>query len=202
MNSYRNTLYLKNNKLIFKVYKAFGLDPTSRVYKQCQMLERFAEAIEPQVCVAPIEFTLTEFENQKKQNDVWYSPAFYTHPRGYRMRLRVDSNGYGDGKGTHVSIFLCMMGGAYDASLKWPFQGNVIIQIVNQAKNDSYYQRSIQFTDRTDSNTGRVTHRERWAGQGFSQFISHSSLDSDAYRSIQYLQRDCLRIRILRVKGK
>ena len=93
------------------------------------------------------------------------------------MCLQVYPNGHGDGKGTHVSIFICMMRGAYDVSLKWPFRGTVIVQILNQAGDDNYYQRSIHFTDRTpDSNAGRVTNRERSAGQGFHQFISHSSL--------------------------
>ena len=79
----------------------------------------------------------------------------------------------------------------------------MIVQILNQAGDDNYYQRSIPFTDRTpDSNAGRVTNRERSAGQGFHQFISHSSLDYDAFRGTQYLQRDSLRIRVSRVKGK
>lgn len=119
------------------------------------------------------------------------------------MCLRVDPNGHGDGKGTHVSIFICIMRGAYDVSLKWPFQGTVIVQILNQAGDDDCYQRSIRFPDRApDSNAGRVTDRERSSGQGFHQFISHNSLDHDASRGTQYLRGDCLRIRILRVKGK
>ena len=49
------------------------------------------------------------------------------------MCVLVDSNRYGDGVGTHVSIFICMMRGPFDDHLKWPFRGKITIQIVNQA---------------------------------------------------------------------
>ena len=56
---------------------------------------------------------------QVKQNEeVVYLPAFYTHPRGYRMCVYVCPNGYGNGKGTHVSIYTCMMQGPFDDYLK------------------------------------------------------------------------------------
>ena len=117
------------------------------------------------------------------------------------MCLRVDPNGYGSGIGTHVSIYSCLMQGAFDANLKWPFRGEVIIQIMNQAGEHNYCQRSIFFTDRAqDSNTGRVTNKERSPGLGYTQFISHSSLDYDASSGTQYLRGDCIRIRILRMK--
>ena len=203
LNSYRNILYLKNNELKFRVSRSSGIDPTAYIHRRCLTLESFAGAIEPQVCVAPIEFTLAKFENQKRQNGIWYSPAFYTHPQGYRMCLRVDPNGYGGGIGTHVSIYSCLMQGAFDTNLKWPLRGEVIIQIMNQAGEYNYYQRSIFFTDRTGhSNAGRVTNKERSPGLGYTQFISHSSLDYDASRGTQYLRGDCLRIRILRMKGQ
>ena len=47
-----------------------------------------------------------------------YSPAFYTHPHGYRMYVHVYPSGYGDGEGTHVSIFTFMMRGPFDNHLK------------------------------------------------------------------------------------
>ena len=46
---------LKDNQLKFKVSKATNLDPTARVHRRCLTLESLARAIEPQVCVAPID---------------------------------------------------------------------------------------------------------------------------------------------------
>ena len=62
-----------------------------------------------------------------------FLPGFYTHHNGYKVCILVDPNGYGVGEGTHISIFTCLMKGLFDDHLKWPFRGNITIQIVNQA---------------------------------------------------------------------
>ena len=203
LNIDRNYQFLKDNQLRFRVSKATNLDSTARIHGRCLALESFAGAIEPQVCVAPIEFTLSDFERQKKQNDKWYSPAFYTHRQGYRMCLLVHSNGQSDGLGTHVSIATCIMRGPFDADLKWPFRGDVTIQIVNQAGEDSHQERVIHYTDQTpDRVAGRVTDRERSSLWGFDKFLPHSSLDYNAAGDTQYLRGDSLRIQISKVELK
>ena len=203
----RNTKYLQNNQLKFRVLSSkatdFDLTACIHTYRRCLALECFAGAIEPQVCVAPIEFPLSDFERQKKQNDWSHSPAFYTHPRGYRMCLRVHPNGNGDGLGTHVSIFTCIMRGPFDADLKWPFRGDITIQIVNQAGEDNHQERVIHYTDQTSDDTaGRVTDREISDGLGFHKFLPHSSLGYKAASSTQYLRGDSFQIRISKVKLK
>ena len=201
-NADKNCQFLKDNQLKFRVSKATNLDPTARIHRRCLALESFAGAIEPQVCVAPIEFTLSDFERQKKQNGVWYSPAFYTHPRGYRMCLEVYPNGYGVGLGTHVSIFTCIMRGPFDGDLKWPFRGDVTIHIVNQAGENAIYEKMIRYTDQVSDKSCRMTDRVTSDGHGYSQFFPHSSLGYDAARNTQYLLQDSLRIRISKVKLK
>ena len=203
LNTDGSCQFLKDNQLKFRVSKATNLDPTARIHRRCLALESIARAIEPQVCVAPIEFVLSDFEWQKKQNEVWHSPAFYTHPRGYRMCLLVNPNGYGVVLGTHVSISTCIMRGPFDADLKWPFRGDVTIQIVNQAGEDNHQERVIPYTDRTPDNyAGRVTDKERSLGWGFHDFLPHSSLVHKPASNTQYLQRDSVQIRISKVKLK
>ena len=207
-NADKNRQFLKDNQLKFRVSKATNLDPTARIHRRCLALESFAQAIEPQVCVAPIEFTLSDFEQQKKQNDEWYSPAFYTHPRGYRMCVWVYPNGCDEGLGTHVSMFTCMVRGPYDGVLKWPFQGKVTIQILNQVGKDNHQQQIISYTDQTpESRAGRVNNGERslaWGSpsRGTFTFLSHRSLGYNAAKNTQYLQKDSLQIRISKVELK
>ena len=201
LNTHKNCQFLKGNHLKFRVSKATNLDPTALIHRRCQALESFAGTIEPQVCVVPIECTLSNFKQQKKRDEVWYSPAFYTHPQGYRMCLRVHPNGHSDGLGTHVSIYTCLVQGLYDGGLKWPFQGDVTIQIVNQAGKDNHKEGVIDYTDQTPDNyAGRVTDKERSLGLGFHQFLPHSSLGYNAASNTQYLRGDSLRIRISKVK--
>ena len=39
----------------------------------------------------PVTFTLTNFHELKDNDDVWYSPCFYSHSCGYKMQLQVSS---------------------------------------------------------------------------------------------------------------
>ena len=119
------------------------------------------------------------------------------------MCLRVYPNGHGDGLGTHVSIFTCIMRGPFDADLKWPFRGDVTIQIVNQAGEINHRERVIDYTDQTpDDTAGRVTDEERSDELGKHQFLPHSSLAYNAASNTQYLRGDSLRIRISKVELK
>ena len=54
-----------------------------------------------------------------------YSPPFFTSLHGYRMCLRLYLDGDGQGKGTHISLFLVIMKSDYDDLLTWPFKQKV-----------------------------------------------------------------------------
>lgn len=119
------------------------------------------------------------------------------------MCLKVYPNGSGDGLGTHVSIFTCIMQGSFDGSLSWPFQGDVTIQVMNQAGENGHLEEVNDYTDQTpDVYTSMVIDKERSDGWGFPQFLSHSSLDCNAARNVQYLKRDSIRIQISKVDLK
>ena len=61
-----------------------------------------------------------------------YSAPFYTGRYGYKLCARVYPNGDGIGQGSHMSVFLAVMKGDYDALLPWPFQRKVTIELINQ----------------------------------------------------------------------
>ena len=61
-----------------------------------------------------------------------YSAPFYTSRHGYRMCLRLYLNGDGTGKGSHLSYFLTIMRGEFDALLQWPFQQVVRLALRSQ----------------------------------------------------------------------
>ena len=144
---------------------------------------------------APLEIIMPNYEQHKKDRDAWYSPPFYTHPRGYKMQLRVDtSNGYS--KGTHLSVNVCLMKGEFDNHLKWPYRGMVTIQLVDQETGKGQHTLKISFTDETPSGyANRVTRGERntW-GWGCHDYLSHDRIWS------QYYLNDCLRFRIKKVE--
>ncbi|XP_053137814.1 TNF receptor-associated factor 1 isoform X2 [Hemicordylus capensis] len=60
------------------------------------------------------------------------SPAFYTAQYGYKLCMRLFLNGEGRGKGSHVSLFLVLLKGDYDALLPWPFAHKITFMLLDQ----------------------------------------------------------------------
>ncbi|CAH1794213.1 unnamed protein product [Owenia fusiformis] len=67
------------------------------------------------------------------------SPAFYTRRGGYKLKVRVYLHGDGMGLGTHVSIFIMMCKGKFDALLPWPFNQKITLGILNQLDRSEDY---------------------------------------------------------------
>ena len=112
------------------------------------------------------------------------------------MCLGVDSNGYGSGKGTHVSVFVAVMKGEHDDQLQWPFKGKIVVEMVNWREDKGHHEVTFDFTGIDRIN--RVTDENKVRGPRFGnqQFISHSSLPYNPTTNTEYLQDDCLRLRV------
>ena len=137
---------------------------------------------------------------ERTENEV-YLPGFYTHHNGYKMCIYGDPNGIGVGKGTHISIFTFLMKGLYDDHLKWPFRGNITIQIMNQAGDHNHIAMTIPYNDKTsDIGAGRVTMGERSGGWGFHQFLAHSDLEYNAAEKTQYLKDNHFIVCVVKVE--
>ena len=68
-----------------------------------------------------VKFTMPKFSEYRRSRKVWHSPPFY-YREGYKMCLEVDANGVGEGAGTHVSVAILHLKGAYDDQFKWPMK--------------------------------------------------------------------------------
>ena len=166
--------------------------------KEVAVLKEEIQKLRLTVGELPIDFKVI----YASEEEVVYSPSFYTHPDGYRMCIRVDPNGDGDGKGTHVSVFIYLMKGQFDDHLKWPFRGEITIQIVNQDGDHDHVEKTIPYNDKTpDANAGRVTdNKVRASGWGKHKFLAHTDLGYNAARKTQYLKDDIIIVRVVRVK--
>ena len=153
------------------------------------------------VFVTPPDMVMTDFEEHRKAADIWFSPPFYSHIGGYKMCLRVYANGCGNGKGTHVSVFVHLMRGEYDDQLKWPFRGDITIQLLNQRRDGGHRELTLPVDDKTgDEYAGRVVGQERTtSGWGWNQFIAHNELSTE---DKEYLKNDCLKFRIVKAVVK
>ena len=75
---------------------------------------------------------MNDFDKLENDGTRWDSPPFYTRIGGYKMCLGITANGWGDGEGTHVGVSVFMLKGEFDLHLKWPFRGEITVQLVNQ----------------------------------------------------------------------
>ena len=140
------------------------------------------------VPVLPIELSLLGFDRRKKNNEVWYSQPFYTKIRGYKMCLKVYTNGYGKHKDSHVSVFVNMMRGEFDDQLEWPFRGEITVELLNPNSDQQHCVRSFVYSDEkigTSDIANRVMKGDMcFCGYGSPKFISHTELQQE------YLKED------------
>ena len=147
----------------------------------------------------PRVLKMTGFQGKKEENEEWYSDPVHSHFGGYKMCLRVDANGGNEVKGTHVSVYVCLMRGDNDDNLKWPFKGTIKVILLNQLEDGQHLRRQLWSPDDDipEGASGRVTVGERAVvAWGFPGFIALRDLTYSGDRKCQYLKDDTLFFRV------
>lgn len=103
-----------------------------------------------------------------------YSPPFYTSPTGYKLCLRLYLNGDGVGRNTHISLFLVVMKGEFDAILPWPFRHRVTLSLLDQDISLNDITESF-YTD-PRSNSFRRPTSDLNIASGCPDFVAHARL--------------------------
>jgi len=158
----------------------------------------------------PCYFTVPHFTQQREMNAWWCSPPIYTHQYGYKFCIRVATNGYRDGKDTHISLFFYAMRGEYDDNLAWPAKGTIAVELLNQHSDSNHHAVSINAqwpisTSTTNAwkmlDTGLGWKETSYCCRVFSyRFIAHQDLEWNAQTETHYLKDNCLRLRLSKVK--
>ena len=154
------------------------------------------EDMEAPYQVAPVSFKVTKFSYWLKSNNTWLSSPFFAFEEGYQLYLIVHANGYAEGEGTHVSVFLRLMKSPHDDELEqsghWPLRGIFTIELLNQLNDSDHYSRMLQFHHHFCSECanrvleGDKTKHATW----HLQFISHDTLlhhSNNSYHKSDYL---------------
>ena len=132
--------------------------------------------------VCPVVIKMSEFKKKQKENVQWYSDPFFTHTQGYKMRLSIVPAGIEDGKGTHLSVYLFLMRGPHDDTLKWPLKETLEIKLLNQIGDSDHHSKMITF----EAQNNGVSR-----GKGQTQFIPNKDLGVTA-TNYQYLKDNCV----------
>ena len=121
-----------------------------------------------QVCPAILK--MSNYNEAMKNNLIWCSNFFYTDKNGYKMCMRIIPNGYGSGKGSHLSCYLYLLSGLHDDK---PFTENFEIKLLNQIRDSQHHSTFVTYYNGL---TGGVTNFIAKNGWGKSQFISYEDL--------------------------
>lgn len=119
---------------------------------------------------------------QKKDETEIESDPFYTNTEtecyGYKLKVIVCPNGDGDGEKTHLSVYIVIMKGEYDAILPWPFSKKVKFTLIDQEEDPDQRQNKTQkvFWQDCESLARPVTGEN--VGVGSRKFVSHEELNS------------------------
>jgi len=148
--------------------------------------------------VIPVTFKMTGFEVKRKSKQRWLSDSFYTNTKGYRMCLQVEPNGDCNCKGTHCSMYLCLMRGQCDDSVSWPLRIKLQVTLLNQISDELHHSQIMAFSNAVHLRdvTQRVRDEEMAkSGWGVAGFISHELL-TEVTSVCQFLRDDCIYVRI------
>ena len=159
-----NTLKLKNlERLVYRltVNDITGTTEDDDYWSmQLDSLAAITASSGDQVC--PVILKMPGFAATKKNEEKWFSDPFYTHDKGYKMCLCVDTEGFDDdsdsadssddgsnNSSTHLSVSLYLMKGLYDDKLTWPLEGKFEVKLLNQASDDTHHSETVYFDDDT-----------------------------------------------------
>ncbi|KAI5697334.1 hypothetical protein M8J75_008802 [Diaphorina citri] len=133
---------------------------------------------------------ITDYSLKCQESIELLSPSFYTSQFGYKLQVSLFLNGNGAGEGTHVSVYIKLLPGEYDALLKWPFSHSVSFTLFDQSEKPVNVVESF-VPDPTWENFQRPSKQPDSLGFGFPRFVS-----LDTIRKRQFLKDDAIFIRV------
>lgn len=122
-------------------------------------------------------------EGKQKPGLELQSPVLYTSNYGYKFKVVLFPYGNGSGEGTHLSLYVRLLPGEYDALLRWPFEGEITLTLMDQSE-DRRARRDVSQSFSPDPNWKsfqRPSKNSASLGFGYPQFVSHHGLESTGY---------------------
>ena len=118
-----------------------------------------------------------------EENKMIESVPFYTERYGYKLKVKVYPNGRKSGNNTHLSVYIIVMKGEYDAILPWPFKEKARFTLIDQQENPRERENIVMrvFPGNHLESSARPINREENKSRGHVEFISHGKLYSRRY---------------------
>lgn len=141
-------------------------------------------------CPSEFVWKITDFHEMLRQAKIEESEGkkmvesgpFYTERYGYKLKVRIYPNGIKSGKNSHLSVYIIVMKGEYDAILSWPFKKKLILSIIDQQEDPNERQNvAWRLLPGNHPQCFARPINEDNKTRGFAQFICHEKLHSRRY---------------------
>jgi len=109
------------------------------------------------------------------------SDSFYTESLGYKLKVLFYPNGNGDGENTHLSVYIAVMKGEYDAILPWPFNKKVTFTLIDQQEDPLERENAVCDFTPTNREPFLRPRDEENTGHGKPKLISQQQLKTRRY---------------------
>ena len=107
--------------------------------------------------ILPVVIKISGFERKRRNNDDWFSHTFFTHEKGYKIKLNVVPAGWDSCKGTHVSVYLYIEEGPHDFLLKWPMKKMFEVKLLNQLSNSQHHSEACNVSVKRGATKGTTS---------------------------------------------
>lgn len=100
-------------------------------------LENTINDFEGRMCNGTYIWKIRNYRKYRREAEIGdttaiHSPPFYSNFYGYKLCIRANLNGVDSARGTHLSIFIHFMQGDFDEIIDWPFNGRIILTVIDQ----------------------------------------------------------------------
>lgn len=119
----------------------------------------------PTVVDVDVETHIGGIDSRYYDDEPFYGNKFYIDEPGYKIQLSVYF------QENYVSLYNTFVSGYYDDDLKWPFEGSIEIELVNQYDGDNY-QKVIHYDKDSPIRVRNLRNCGFSNEYGFSEFIS------------------------------
>ena len=120
--------------------------------------------------------------------DAVTSSPFYTHPHGYKLRLRVLT------EGEELGIYTYIVPGEYDNCLKWPFKGTIRVEVLNQLKDENHFSYIFDYSNASPHQCCRATRLMSESLHSMHPGLPKSALTSK--NGTCYIKNNCLLVKV------
>ena len=158
----------------------------SDTQKKLEKLEKRVNALEKHIqCESSFTWRIDCFSEDLRKAKIGEETILESSPfdrYGYKCKIRIYPNGFDSGENTHLSVFLVIMKGEYDATLTWPFHKKMTCTLIDQQENEHNRENIVESAtlDPKFSSFARPVKKQN-PGWGFHQFVSHEKLQKRRY---------------------